>query len=156
MSSNAVVRDLLTTQDRRKRPENSGFTGMNPIDLRSSLCTYRWVVTIIILVGIGMSACSREQVGKNGNDRSQCGDIPICSSSGDKPIITKDIAMLIAKAAVMTSYDLKKLDTVVSEKGPSWVVEFHPKPEFADWTGGTGYVQIDKESGEVISFYFGK
>jgi hypothetical protein len=70
--------------------------------------------------------------------------------------ISKEIAVLIARAKVSSDYDLKQYDEVVIDNETSWTVSFVFKPEYRHWTGGEPSVEIDKKTGDVLKWYFPK
>ena len=111
---------------------------------------------IILLIGATFTACIQNQAPGNTALDCRCGNEDSSTSALQCLCITKQIALLIARAKVSSNYDLNQLDADVSDKGDAWVVDFHLKPEFGEWTGGAASVKIDNETGEVTSFYFGK
>lgn len=76
--------------------------------------------------------------------------------TSNKPYISKEIAILIAKARISSDYDLKHYNEMIVENDTSWTVNFIFKPEYKHLTGGQPSVEVDKKTGEVVRWYFPK
>ena len=117
---------------------------------------FRKIITSVAVLNFWgvLANCSEGYSEKTDKGQSQVGNLIYAEKS---PVgISKETAVLIARARISSEYDLEQLQAVVTDNETSWVIDFQLKPEYKHWTGGTPSVKVSKETGEVMSYYLGK
>lgn len=126
----------------------------------SNLCIKKKLIAglyffLIILVICG---CRNDQMERlRESKESEAESFLNCDS---KPVISKEVAILIARGFVVdeifSEFGLKRYNEKVSDKKTYWVVEFVFKDDYKHLTGGGAGVEVDKKTGKVIRYAIGK
>jgi hypothetical protein len=93
-----------------------------------------WKRSLVCLCGLTISLIC---AGCSYPSRERTTGEPVAQNS-QKPLITREAAVNIAKARVATDIDLGMTDVVATEEPERWAIQSNRRPEFRDWTGGEG------------------
>lgn len=74
----------------------------------------------------------------------------------DQPLISKEVAVLIARGQISYEYDPTYYDEVVFDEGLNWKVGFKFKSQYQKRLGGQPTVFIEKTTGNVVDSIFPK